>query len=151
MSARTGGVASAFGFRYQYLVTVELLLEYYESRTEGWSVDVDRADQDSADILVFGADQAVPKTAIQVKASLEASSTTLGLPEYQRIVSKLHSEHPAPSPPLSMTQGRRGCHSQLILIRFDAHAPPGPVSRRLCVRHRRSRTVSYYTYAVRNE
>lgn len=94
MSARTGGVASAFGFRYQYLITVELLLELYDSGTTGWSVDVDRADQDSADILVFRAGRAAPEAAIQVKASLEASSTTLGLPAHQRIVHTLRGEHP---------------------------------------------------------
>lgn len=95
MSSGSGGVAAAFGFRYQYLVTVEILLDLFESDPEGcWSVGVDRADQDSADVLVYDGQDSWPTRAIQVKASLESSSTTMGTPGLRKLIRALATEHP---------------------------------------------------------
>ena len=46
VSSARGGVAAAYGFRYQYLVTVEVLLELYEADDSDWAVGVDLASQD---------------------------------------------------------------------------------------------------------
>ena len=89
-----GGVAAAFGFRYQNLVTVELLLELYESSTTDWLVAVDLHGQDSADILVYPRPGAVPDNAIQVKASLPSSATALAKPEAERLLATIAAEHP---------------------------------------------------------
>lgn len=94
MTSSGGGVAAAFGFRYQYLVTVELLLDMYESSSQrDWRVDVDRVDQDSADILVYGQEQD-PVCALQVKASMPASSTTMSTRTASRCLDALEAEHP---------------------------------------------------------
>ncbi len=96
MAGPGGGIASAFGFRYQYLITVEILLELFEnSGTRDWTVEVDRADQDSADILVYRSATVSPSRAIQVKASLAESSTTIGLTRVREILAALVREHPA--------------------------------------------------------
>lgn len=92
----SGGVASAFGFRYQYLVTVQILLELYEgSDLLDWVVDVDRAEQDSADIMVYSSASVPPERVIQVKASLAASSTTIGVTRVRQLLTALRIEHPA--------------------------------------------------------
>lgn len=92
---RGGGVATAFGFRYQYLTTVDLLLELYATNpSSDWSVDVDPIDQDSADIIVRLSAGSPPDRAIQVKASLPNSSTTIGINETRRIFDGLRREHP---------------------------------------------------------
>ncbi len=94
MTSIGGGVAAAFGFRYQYLVTVELLLDMYESGSRpDWRVDVDRVDQDSADILVYGSGQDLLR-ALQVKASMPASSTTMSMRSASSCLDALQAEHP---------------------------------------------------------
>lgn len=96
MAGQSGGIASAFGFRYQYLITVEILLELFEtSDTRNWAVDVDRAEQDSADILVYHSDSVFPERVIQVKASLPESSTTIGKPRVRELLDALADEHSA--------------------------------------------------------
>lgn len=94
MGGHSGGVAAAFGFRYQYLITVELLLDLYESAGgPSWHVDVDCVGQDSADILV-SASGGEWDVAVQVKGSLETSSTTMGLSQARDIFARLAAEHP---------------------------------------------------------
>ena len=94
MKRSGGGVAAAFGFRYQYLVTVCLLLQLYKQSPNDWSVEVDPSGQDSADIIVRMSTEGPPWRVIQVKASLPDSSTTIGVPEARRILDKLRGEHP---------------------------------------------------------
>ncbi|KFU75438.1 hypothetical protein SAMN04489729_2624 [Amycolatopsis lurida] len=95
MTGVGGGVAAAFGFRYQYLVTVELLLDLYESFSRpDWRVDVDRVDQDSADILVSTRSDQGPVRALQVKASMPASSTTMNLRMAVTCLDAMEAEHP---------------------------------------------------------
>lgn len=95
MSA-SGGVAASFGFLYQYLVTADLLLELYEDEggSARWQVEVDRVLQDSADILVFLDGDSVPDRAIQVKGSLETSTTTMGADQVVALLAAMESEHP---------------------------------------------------------
>lgn len=90
----SGGVAAAFGFRYQNLVTVELLLDLYESSSTDWLVAVDLRGQDSADILVYPSANGTSRSAIQVKASLPTSVTTMGKPDIERLLEKIDVEHP---------------------------------------------------------
>ena len=67
----SGGVAAAFGFRYQYVVTVDLILDLYENpELMSWFVDVDLEGQDSADILVSRKGTSWDE-AVQVKDSQE--------------------------------------------------------------------------------
>lgn len=94
MKRSGGGVAAAFGFRYQYLITVDLLLELYANSSSDWSVDVDPVDQDSADIIVRLSTGGPPDRVLQVKASLSSSSTTIGIDETRRILDGLRREHP---------------------------------------------------------
>lgn len=94
MKRSGGGVAAAFGFRYQYLTTVDLLLELYANSSSDWSIDVDPVDQNSADIIVRLSTGSPPDRAIQVKASLSSSSTTIGIDETRRILDGLRREHP---------------------------------------------------------
>jgi hypothetical protein len=90
----SGGVAAAFGFRYQYVVTVGMLLDLYEeSDLTSWYVDVDMEGQDSADILISRGGSGWD-VAVQVKASQETASTTLGAPDVRRIFDFLATEHP---------------------------------------------------------
>ena len=91
----SGGVAASFGFRYQNLVTVELLLELYESSSTDWVVAVDLNGQDSSDILVYSRPGAVPASAVQVKASLPSSDTTMGKPEAKTLLATIAEEHPS--------------------------------------------------------
>lgn len=94
MASSGGGVAAAFGFRYQYLVTVELLLDMYESDSQpDWRVDIDRIDQDSADVLVYDGGQD-PVCALQIKASMPASSTTMSMRSASICLDALQVEHP---------------------------------------------------------
>lgn len=98
MTSIGGGVAAAFGFRYQYLVTVELLLDMYESASRpDWRVDIDRVDQDSADILICVTSVEGPVRALQVKASMPASSTTMGMRTAVGCLDALEAEHPGAS------------------------------------------------------
>ncbi|MGB4135957.1 MAG: hypothetical protein WA971_05305, partial [Microbacterium sp.] len=92
MATASGGIGAAFGFRYQYLVTVEVLLDLYESGEQGWELGVDLAGQDSADIFVRSETGA--HRAIQVKASAPTSSTRMGLPAVERYLAAMQSEHP---------------------------------------------------------
>lgn len=95
MTDQTGGVAAAFGFRYQYLITVEILLELFETcNADDWFIDVDLAGQDSADILVGYSVSGTPERAIQVKASLPESSTTIGTKKLREVFATLAKEHP---------------------------------------------------------
>ncbi len=94
MKRSGGGVAAAFGFRYQYLITVDLLLDLYSKSSPDWSVDVDPVDQDSADIIVHLSAGDPPDRVLQVKASLSSSSTTIGIEETRRILDGLRREHP---------------------------------------------------------
>lgn len=96
MGSGSGGVAAAFGFRYQYLVTVELLLDLYDlgEAHDTWRVGVDVHDQDSADLLVFEGPSDVPTRALQVKASLPSSSTKLDARTAERCLDALAAEHP---------------------------------------------------------
>ncbi|WP_341395898.1 hypothetical protein [Arthrobacter sp. G119Y2] len=95
MAGQGGGVASAFGFRYQYLITVEILLDLFaSSAASDWVVDVDRAAQDSADIIVRGSVTGPAERAIQVKASLAESSTTIGVTKVREVLAALANEHP---------------------------------------------------------
>lgn len=91
----SGGVAASFGFRYQNLVTVELLLELYESSSTDWVVAVDLNGQDSSDILVYARPGAGPETAVQVKASLPTSDTIMGKPEAETLLAAIADEHPS--------------------------------------------------------
>lgn len=96
MAGHSGGIASAFGFRYQYLITVEVLLELFEnSETNDWAVEVDRAEQDSADIIVSPSASVPAGRVIQVKASMAESSTTIGVQKVREILMALANEHPA--------------------------------------------------------
>lgn len=95
MTGSSGGVGAAFGFRYQYLLTVEVLLDLYTRVSTDWSVDVDPVSQDSADIVVHLAPGRPPDRVLQVKASLPDSSTTIGVKAVQRILGGLHREHAA--------------------------------------------------------
>lgn len=88
-------MGAAFGFRYQYLLTVEVLLDLYARGSADWSIDVDPVSQDSADIVVHLAPGRPPERVLQVKASLPDSSTTIGVKAVQRILGGLHREHPA--------------------------------------------------------
>ncbi|WP_133854331.1 hypothetical protein [Labedaea rhizosphaerae] len=73
---------------------MQLLLDMYESAPQtDWRVDVDRVDQDSADILVYGPAKVLVR-AIQVKASMPASSTTMGIRSASGCLDALQSEHP---------------------------------------------------------
>lgn len=93
----SGGIAAAFGFRYQYVVTVEILLDLYQdARLTSWFVDVDLEGQDSADILVRKAGGNWD-TAVQVKASQVGSRTTMGPADVRRILDSIAVEHPAVS------------------------------------------------------
>ncbi len=87
-------MAAAFGFRYQYLITVDLLLDLYANSSPDWSVDVDPVDQDSADIIVRLSTDGPPDRVLQIKASLPSSSTTIGIDETRRILDALRREHP---------------------------------------------------------
>lgn len=90
---KSGGVAAAFGFRYQYVVTVGMLLDLYEkSDLRSWFVDVDMDGQDSADILVSRGGLSW-EIAVQVKASQAGASTTMGAPDVRRIFDFLAAEH----------------------------------------------------------
>lgn len=91
----SGGVGAAFGFRYQYLLTVEVLLDLYARGSTDWSVDVDPVSQDSADIVVHLTPCRPPESVLQVKASLPDSSTTIGVKAVQQILDGLRREHPA--------------------------------------------------------
>ena len=91
----SGGVGAAFGFRYQYLLTVEVLLDLYARGSTDWSVDVDPVSQDSADIVVHLTPSRPPESVLQVKASLPDSSTTIGVKAVQQILDGLRREHPA--------------------------------------------------------
>jgi len=93
----SGGVAAAFGFRYQYVVTVDLILDLYENpELMSWFVDVDLEGQDSADILVSRKGSSWDE-AVQVKASQAGSSTVMGAPDVRRIFDSLSNEHPVVS------------------------------------------------------
>ena len=95
--ASSGGVAAAFGFRYQYVVTVGLILDLYENpELTSWFVDVDLEGQDSADILV-SRKGASWDAAVQVKASQACSRTVMGAPDVRRILDLLYNEHPTVS------------------------------------------------------
>lgn len=95
--ASSGGVAAAFGFRYQYMVTVDLILDLYENpELMSWFVDVDLEGQDSADILVSRKGSSWDE-AVQVKASQAGSSTVMGAPDVRRIFDSLSNEHPTVS------------------------------------------------------
>lgn len=95
MTDQGGGIASAFGFRYQYLVTVGILLDLLENAgTTEWAVDVDRAGQDSADIIVYHSVTGPADRVIQVKASLPESSTTIGVKKVRGLLAALANEHP---------------------------------------------------------
>lgn len=92
--ASSGGVAAAFGFRYQYAVTVGIILDLYEHpELTSWFVDVDLEGQDSADILV-SRQGASWDEAVQVKASQAGSSTVMGAPYVRRTFDSLSNEHP---------------------------------------------------------
>ena len=92
--ASSGGVAAAFGFRYQYMVTVRIILDLYEHpELTSWFVDVDLEGQDSADILV-SRQGASWDEAVQVKASQAGSSTVMGAPYVRRTFDSLSNEHP---------------------------------------------------------
>ena len=92
--ASSGGVAAAFGFRYQYLVTVGIILDLYEEPgLTSWTVDVDLGTQDSADILVCKGGNGWD-VAVQVKASQPGASTTMGVPDVANIFDALRTEHP---------------------------------------------------------
>ena len=93
MTRSGGGVAAAFGFRYQYLITVELLLDLYAKDSSDWLVEVDPVDQDSADIVVHLTTGGPPERVLQVKASLPKSSTTIGVTETRQILDGLRREH----------------------------------------------------------
>lgn len=86
-------MAAAFGFRYQYLITVEVLLDLYASGSSDWSVDVDPVSQDSADIVVRLTAGNRAERALQVKASLPNSSTTIGTETVRRLLDRLSREH----------------------------------------------------------
>lgn len=93
----SGGVAAAFGFRYQYVVTVGLILDLYENpELMSWFVDVDLEGQDSADILVSRKGASWDE-AVQVKASQAGSSTVMGASDVRRIFDSLSDEHPTVS------------------------------------------------------
>ena len=93
----SGGVAAAFGYRYQYVVTVGLILDLYENpELMSWFVDVDLEGQDSADILVSRKGSSWDE-AVQVKASQAGSSTVMGAPDVRRIFDSLSNEHPVVS------------------------------------------------------
>lgn len=102
----TGGVAAAFGFLYQYLVTVELCLDLYESSSTDWCVAVDLQDQDSADILIYDRPGASPRRVVQVKASLPGSTNSLGGPEAKRLLAAMATEHPGASERMVVTNRR---------------------------------------------
>ena len=86
-------MAAAFGFRYQYLITVELLLDLYAKDSSDWSVEVDPVNQDSADIVVHLTTGGPPERVLQVKASLPKSSKTIGVTETRQILDGLQREH----------------------------------------------------------
>ncbi|WP_146223291.1 hypothetical protein [Nocardiopsis sp. L17-MgMaSL7] len=87
-------MAAAFGFRYQYLITVEELLDLFEhAPTLDWRVGVDLHGQDSADILVYPRSVGPPSRAVQVKASMTSSVTKMDLPTAKRCLDALASEH----------------------------------------------------------
>ncbi|ANN17239.1 hypothetical protein SD37_17370 [Amycolatopsis orientalis] len=123
MTGIGGGVAAAFGFRYQYLVTVELLLDMYESFSRpDWRVDVDRVDQDSADILVCTAAEQGPIRALQVKASMPASSTTMGLRTAVTCLDALEAEHPDARELTLVTNRTLTSDAVEHAARLDAHS-----------------------------
>lgn len=118
MAGLSGGVASAFGFRYQYLITVEILLDLFANETaEDWAVDVDKANQDSADIIVYTSLRSGPARAIQVKASMPESSTTIGVPRVRDIFAAIAEEHP--SIPIHELITNRTMSDELTARRFD--------------------------------
>lgn len=91
----TGGTAAAAGFRYQHLVTIEAILELFDSDPEGeWVVGVDLSGQDSADYLIRSSPDARPSVVGQVKASMPTSSTQMTKPDVERILDSLIKEHP---------------------------------------------------------
>ena len=94
MTRSSGGVAAAFGFRYQYLITVELLLDLYAKSSSDWLVRVDPVGQDSADIVVHLTTGSPPERVLQVKASLPGSSTTIGVKAARQILDAMQHEHP---------------------------------------------------------
>lgn len=123
MTGVGGGVAAAFGFRYQYVVTVELLLDMYESFSRpDWRVDVDRVDQDSADILVCADAEQGPVRALQVKASMPASSTTMGLRTAVSCLDALEAEHPDARELTLVTNRTLTSDAVEYAARLDAHS-----------------------------
>ncbi|WP_156993152.1 hypothetical protein [Pseudonocardia acaciae] len=131
MTGVGGGVAAAFGFRYQYLVTVELLLDMYESFSQpDWRVDVDRVDQDSADILVCAAAEQCPVRALQIKASMPASSTTMGLRMAVSCLDALEAEHPDARELILITNRRLTSDAVEHAARLEARSAVAPDERR---------------------
>jgi len=134
MTGAGGGVAAAFGFRYQYLVTVELLLDMYESFSQpDWRVDVDRVDQDSADVLVCAAAEQCPVRALQIKASMPASSTTMGLRMAVSCLDALEAEHPDARELTLVTNRTLTSDAVEYAARLHMHSAVAPGERRRIV------------------
>ena len=91
----SGGAGASAGYRYQHLVTVETLLELFETNPTGtWLLGVDLRGQDSADYVVLPHEGAPPTVAVQVKSSMLNSSTRLTRPQVKGILLALSQEHP---------------------------------------------------------
>ncbi|MGW9555820.1 hypothetical protein ACWGSK_15055 [Nocardiopsis sp. NPDC055551] len=112
MAGGSGGVAAAFGFRYQYLITVEELLDLFEhAPTSDWRVGVDLYGQDSADILVYPHSFGSPSRAVQVKASMTSSVTKMDLPTAKRCLDALATEHSGAADLVLLTNRTLGAHA----------------------------------------